>query len=123
MISMNLIGRLGRDAEVKEYNGKKVIHFSVAVDTGYGDKKQTQWVHVSKWGENTKVADYLKKGTQVYVSGEPSLYTSEVGTTYLKLSCSNLTLVGGREAAPAPDAPLAHLQNQPAIEPVDDLPF
>lgn len=120
---MNLIGRLGRDAEVKEYNGKKVIQFSVAVDTGYGDRKQTQWVDVSKWGENTKVADYLKKGAQVYVSGEPSLFTSDQGKTYLKLSCSNLTLVGGRQEAHASDAPLPHLQNQPPVPETSDLPF
>ena len=46
---MNLLGRLGKDAEVKEINGKNVINFTVAVDTGYGDKKTTLWIDAAKW--------------------------------------------------------------------------
>ena len=119
---MNAIGRLGKDAEVKDVNGKKVIQFSVATDQGYGDKKTTLWIDVSKWGEQTGVATYLKKGTQVYVTGEPSLFTSEQGKTYLKLRADKIELLGSREAA-APDAPLPHLQNQPPVADTSDLPF
>jgi single-strand DNA-binding protein len=100
MLNLQAIGRLGKDAEVKEVNGKKMIEFSIATDQGYGDKKTTLWLNCSKWGENTAVAQYLVKGTQVHVAGEPSLntYTNKEGkdVTTLRLSCQQITLCGGK---------------------------
>jgi len=99
MIQTQAIGRLGKDAEVKEVNGKKVLEFTIAVDQGFGDKKTTLWIQCSKWGENTAVSQYLTKGKQVHVSGEPSLntYTNKEGkdVTTLRLRCQEITLVGG----------------------------
>ena len=102
MIAIQAIGRLGKDAEVQTLeSGKKVIKFSIAVDTGYGDNKKTLWLECSKWGENTAVSQYLVKGTQVHIAGEPSLntYTNKDGkeVTTLRLSCSNITLVGSKQ--------------------------
>jgi single-strand DNA-binding protein len=73
MITTTLVGALGRDAIVNDVQGKKVINFSVAITQGYGDNKTTLWVDVAKWGDKTTVAEYLKKGVKVAVSGEPSL--------------------------------------------------
>jgi len=125
MIALQAIGRLGKDAEVQTLeSGKKVIKFSIAVDTGFGDNKKTLWLECSKWGENTAVSQYLVKGTQVHVAGEPSLntYTNKDGkeVTTLRLSCSNITLVGSKQdggqqpAAPQPQ------KNAPVK---DGLPF
>lgn len=77
MIQLQFIGQLGKDAEIREVGQTKVINFSVAVSFGYGEKKSTIWVECSKFGEKTGIADYLKKGTKVYVSGEPSIRTWE----------------------------------------------
>ena len=123
MITMQAIGRLGKDAEVKTLeSGKKVISFSLAVDTGYGDNKRTLWLDVSKWGENTAVAQYLTKGTQVHVDGEPSMRSYEnkeqQTVTVLCLTAQRLTLVGGKGAeAPGPQP----LNTPPAVE--EKLPF
>jgi len=73
MITTTLVGALGKDAIVNDVQGKKVINFSVAITQGYGDNKTTLWVDVAKWGDKTTVAEYLKKGVKVAVSGEPSL--------------------------------------------------
>lgn len=102
MIALQLLGRLGRDAEVKTLeSGKKLINFSIAVDTGWGENKKTLWVECSKFGENTAVALYLTKGTQVHVAGEPSLntYTNKDGkdVTTLRLNCQQITLCGGKQ--------------------------
>lgn len=116
MICTTLIGTLGKDAEVKDLNGKKVINFSVAVNQGYGENKTTLWVDCAKWGEKTGIAEYLKKGTKVAVFGEPSLRKWDGGAT-ITLRVQEIELVGSRQqdAAPAPMAP--------TNEVLDDLPF
>lgn len=125
MIALQAIGRLGRDAEVQTLDsGKKVIKFSIAVDTGYGDNKKTLWIECSKWGENTAVSQYLLKGTQVHVSGEPALntYTNKEGkeVTSLRLTVNNLTLLGGRQEQQPTGAFAAP---EPKIHDTPDLPF
>lgn len=130
MIALQLIGRLGKDAEVKEVNSKKVLEFTVAVDTGYGENKKTLWVQCSKWGENTAVGQYLIKGKQVHVSGEPSLntYTNKEGkeVTTLRLRCMEITLVGdkgsGEQVGVATTIHNDSFSNNPP-DAIDDLPF
>jgi len=71
------------------------------VDSGYGEKKQTLWLDCSLWGKRgEKVGDYIRKGTQLGVTGELGTREHE-GKTYLKLRVSEVTLVGGKpEGAP-----------------------
>ena len=126
---MQACGRLGKDAEVKILDsGKKVINFSIAVDQGFGDNKKTLWVNCQKWGENTNVSQFLLKGKQVAVAGEPTLRTydgNDGKVTTLQLTCNVITLVGNNsDTAPA----LAASRSLPAQETVlpdtkDDLPF
>ena len=63
---VTLLGRAGRDAEVKlTQTGKQIVSCSLAV--GSGDK--TTWFSIQAW---EKTGDYLKdvkKGDLVYVSG------------------------------------------------------
>lgn len=74
MVNITAIGSLGKDAEVKDLqDGKKVINFSIGINQGYGDNKTTLWVECAKFGEKIAVADFLKKGIKVYISGEPTL--------------------------------------------------
>lgn len=74
MNKQEIIGFIGQDAEVKDYNQNQVINFSVAVTEGYTNKStgekitNTIWFECAKWGNNTQIAQYLKKGTQVYIS-------------------------------------------------------
>jgi single-strand DNA-binding protein len=69
--SVSLIGRLGRDPETRHtQGGKTVTNFSVAVDEGFGDRKQTYWIPVVAWEKTAEAAGkYLKKGSQVAVEG------------------------------------------------------
>lgn len=70
-----LVGRLGRDAETKfTPGGAAVTKFSVATSFNRKDpqsgewKEETNWTNITLWnGEN--LANYLLKGTQVYVEG------------------------------------------------------
>jgi len=90
-----LIGRLGRDPETRFTNsGQQVTAFSVATDKQYTDKsgekvKRTIWMRVSAWGKLAEItAQYLAKGSLVYVEGEltadengnPRIWTKTDGT-------------------------------------------
>ena len=54
------------------------------------------------WTERTAVSQYLKKGTQVYVEGQPDIrtYTTQDGRNgaSLTLRVGNIQLLGGRSA-------------------------
>lgn len=71
-----LIGRLGRDPEVKYTpSGKAVATFSIATDESYkndkGEKqKRTEWHRIVLWAKHAEIAGkYLKKGALIFVEG------------------------------------------------------
>ncbi len=73
---VQLIGRLGKDPESKFIpTGKKVTHFSLAVDNRWKDKngetkESTEWVNIEAWGRLGEVCqEYLKKGSLVFIEG------------------------------------------------------
>ena len=94
MLTMTVIGRLGRDPEMRYMpNGDPVTSFSVAIDErtkkdGNWDKA-TVWVRVSVFGKQAEACNqYLAKGRQVYVEGRlsfdaatggPRIYTRSDG--------------------------------------------
>lgn len=83
---ISIAGTLGRDAEYKQtQGGNELCSFPVAVNTGWGENKTTTWFDVTSWGKGSqKLADILRKGSRVAVSGE--LGTREHnGKTYLQV--------------------------------------
>lgn len=119
---MNLftfIGRVGGDAVVRQTsNGKPVANWSVAVDSGYGDKKKTTWVRCTLWGDRgEKIAPHIYKGDKIGVSGE--LSTSEYeGKHSVDVNVREVELLGGKrqEARKPQEAP-------PDDDPNDSIPF
>lgn len=83
-------GNLGADAELGSTpSGEKVCRFRVASKSGYGDRAKTDWVDCSYWGKRGEsVAQYLKKGGKVTVSGELQLseFQRRDGTPGAKLA-------------------------------------
>ncbi len=74
--SVQLIGRLGKDPEVKSFGKSQKASFSIATTDTYknakGDKvEDTQWHNIVIWGSLADVAGkYLKKGEEVCVEGK-----------------------------------------------------
>jgi single-strand DNA-binding protein len=123
-----LLGRVGKDPEVKRFDGGSVqARCSIATSEKYKDKagkqtEETQWHNLIFWGALAELAEkYVEKGSQLYVEGKVKYrdwedkegnkrYTTEINVT-------NMTFVGskpsGDAAKPAP-APAA---------PEEDLPF
>jgi single-strand DNA-binding protein len=104
---MKLIGlcRLGRDAEVRySPDGTPVAAFSAAYNHGrkVDGEQPTQWIDCTLWGTRAeKLADYLKKGTQIEIIGEPCVETFEKrdGSPGWKLAVriDDLQFAGSRE--------------------------
>ena len=70
-----IIGRVGADAEVKDFPTSQLISFSVAVSESYTNKQgekvtNTTWVECSRWTNNVSIAQYIKKGDLIYVEGK-----------------------------------------------------
>ncbi len=139
MIKLQVIGNLGKDAQVNNVNGKSVINFNVAHTERFKDaqgnqKDRTTWVDCSYWTDRTAVAPYLKKGTQVYVEGTPDVrtYTTADGRNgaSLTLRIGSVQLLGSRGNggdSPAPDqsagATYAPNNSNDDSSVADDLPF
>jgi single-strand DNA-binding protein len=73
---VHLIGRLGKDPEIKVYNDRKKATFSLATTDTYKNQKgekveDTQWHNIVIWGPLAGVAEkYLKKGKEVALEGK-----------------------------------------------------
>lgn len=102
----SFIGTVGRDAEVRYTpSGMPVLSVAVANNVGFGDKQQTLWIRVALFGKRAEgqLQNYLKKGQQVFVSGEltQSEYKANDGTTKssLELVANIIDLIGKRNDA------------------------
>ena len=99
-----LIGRLGKDPEIKfTAGGKAVANFSIATDESYKDaqgekQKKTEWHNIVVWGNSVEafIQPYIHKGDMVYVEGKLQTrswedkqtgvkkYTTEINVTDIK---------------------------------------
>ena len=115
------IGTLGKDAEIKNLGGKDVVSFSIAVNSGFGDKKTTDWFSVITW--QVTLFPYLKKGDKVYVEGSPkfSIYNEQV---QVGISSTQIQLLGGgaKQETTTYDSK-ANYSTQKTSQQDDDLPF
>jgi single-strand DNA-binding protein len=145
MIKLQVIGNLGKDCVTNNVNGKTVMNFNVAHTERFRDaqgnqKDKTVWVECAYWTDRTGIAPYLKKGTQVYVEGNPEVrtYTKNDGSfgASLTLRVLSVQLLGSRTDNPGGGSYGGGDSNYGAAsksagvpsasditEPIDDLPF
>lgn len=79
MNKVTLTGRWTKDFECKALDsGKFLAKSSIAVDDGYGDKKQTFFFDVEMWGKTAEAAaNYSGKGKRVLIDGRLKVETWE----------------------------------------------
>jgi single-strand DNA-binding protein len=127
----SFVGTVGRDAETRVTKAGPLLSVTVACNTGFGDKRKTLWVSVALFGKRAEgqFVDLLKKGTNVYVSGELSQneYQASDGTTktQLQVNANILDIVGKREegqAAQSTPKAQAPAKSKPA-DFDEDIPF
>jgi len=105
--SCSFIGRLGRDVESRYMpNGDAVASFSLAVGSTWKDKQgnkqdSTEWVNVTAFGKLGEICgQYLKKGSQVYVSGRMKTEKYEkdgIDRYSTKIIASNIQMLGSKD--------------------------
>jgi single-strand DNA-binding protein len=86
--SVRLIGNLGMNPEVKEFDsGKKMTRMTLATNESYTNQKgekitDTCWHNLVLWGKPAEIAArYLEKGSEVAIEGKLTSrsYTSKEG--------------------------------------------
>lgn len=105
--SVQLIGRLGKDPEVKEFGEKKKASFSIATSDSYKNQKgekieDTQWHNIVIWGKLAGVAEkYLKKGAEVAIEGKlvHRIFETDKGEKkfFTEINVNDLVMLGGKQ--------------------------
>ena len=84
-----LTGHLGPEPTLSyTTDGTPVLRFSLAVNTGFKDRKTCSWYRCVMFGKQAEsVSQYLSKGKAVTVAGEPSIsdYTNDNGVKYTNI--------------------------------------
>lgn len=120
MRKIQIIGNLGKDAEIKVTEKSNFITFSVATSRYAQDK--VLWITCNK-NRSTELAQYLKKGTKVFVSGNLSIreYTSN-GVTKFEPICQvdEIEFVGGSRQEQTQQNVNVPFENQQRAQRVND---
>ena len=118
MINATVVGRLGRDPEMRYTpSGESVTSFSVA---SRGRKDATQWVNVTAWGKvGETLNQYLAKGQPIALTGALQMRSyrdrNEVERTVLELTVRDFEFIASR--------PAGNTDESDADAPLQDLPF
>lgn len=103
MINITLIGRAGKNPEIKFFdNGSVVAKTSMAVNT---DKENTMWFQVEAWGKTAEImGDYITKGKQFGVNGrlKENKWQDQQGNarSSLVVTINQLQLLGSKDDNP-----------------------
>lgn len=107
MNTVVLVGRVGRDAEIRYFeSGKVKANFSVAVNRWDSKTKEetTDWYNIEVWDKQAEFAgEYIKKGRQVVVDGRISIskWTDQTGEERERflIVANNVRLLGSKRDA------------------------
>jgi single-strand DNA-binding protein len=107
--SVQLIGRLGKDPEIKTFEKSKMKVASVTLATNEtytnhkGEKvEDTQWHNLVLWGRlATLVSNYLKKGSEIAIEGKlvhRSYETANGEKRYItEINVNDLVMLRGKQ--------------------------
>jgi len=135
MQTIQIIGYLGKDAEIREFNGKKIVTFSVAVTRKYKDSEDhTTWYYCTRpYREDSNLLEFLTKGRRVFVRGEltADVFIPEDAQKQpmvsLRIACDKVLFLDKRpeeQASAVPTPPKCEPSYEDKeVESNDDLPF
>ncbi len=133
-----LLGRVGKQPEIKQVGDNKVANFSLATSEKFKDKngnkvENTEWHNVVFWGKQADLIEqYVGKGDELYIEGsiKTETYEKDGEKRYAtKIKGSAITFVSKSKK----EGEAQHVQGERSTkqyeEPVlntqdtDDLPF
>lgn len=121
------IGRLGKDPEVRYApSGDAICNFSIAVGWKSKEKEGAEWVRATAFGKLAEVCgQYLKKGSQVYISGRFTTrkWKNKEGVDQYstEINVDQMQMLGGKSESDAPPVINQVAANIPDMD--EDLPF
>lgn len=135
-----LLGRTGKDPEVKTIGDAKCAQFTLATSERYKDRngemqENTDWHNIVCWRQTADIVEkYVKKGSQIFIEGKVkyrSYETDRGEKRYVTdIVAERIELLGKPEGqqnpfpAPAPQQRVQTTPLPPAGEDDDpDLPF
>ena len=125
MNNFSFTGRLTRDAESRTTpSGLAILKFSVANNTGFGEKQKTNYINCALFGKHAEggLKNILSKGQEVAVTGELNLneFTKQDGTKSASLECNvnSVDLIGSKSKHEQIDDSFTTSSND-----IDSIPF
>ena len=102
-----LLGRVGKDPEIQQFDGGNKASFSVATtERGFTTRdgkeipEKTEWHNIVCWkGLSTIVERFVKKGDLIYLEGKITTrsWDSDNGKKYItEIVADNIELLGGK---------------------------
>jgi len=84
MIRCAIIGRvMSEEIKVTETpRGTKVANVDVVANSGYGEKKASNYFRCRSYGIKASIMAEVKKGALIYIDGSLSFYTASNGKVY-----------------------------------------
>ena len=104
-----LMGRLTNSPELKTTpKGVSVTSFSIAVDRGYGENKQTDFINIVGWRQTAEfICKYFTKGSRIVIEGSIQIrkYQDREGNnrTVFEVVANNVHFVDTKSAKPSVD--------------------
>lgn len=131
-----LIGHVGKDPEIKYFDGgASVASFSLATtERGYTATNGTQvpdrtdWHTIVAWRGLAKIAEqFVKKGTQLYIEGKIRIRTyddkNNVKRYVTEIYADSLELLGRKKEEEVGTSQPSYTEQTPPPSQEDDLPF
>lgn len=96
MISVTVVGNVGRSAESRDAGNTTVTKFSVASSRKQKDGTQdTTWLQAKIFGRRGEsLCQYITKGSRVALVGELRTFEARDGTTCLEVIVDQVELLG-----------------------------
>lgn len=129
---MNLAIITGRTTRAFETytskSGTTIAKSTVAVDSGFGDKKRTDFINITTFGKTAEFcADYVEKGDLVEVNGHivTGSYKKSDGTTVFTtdVNVDAIKKLAGKKQESKAEEPYASMPETPFEQIESDIPF
>ncbi len=94
-----ILGRLGQDPKSMQFDGNKLVTFSVATQYEYNGKKMAEWHSITSYGKIAESCEkHLRKGSVVLVEGriKYKTYTDKngVGKNSTSIQANSVKFLG-----------------------------
>jgi single-strand DNA-binding protein len=117
MITIQILGRMVKDAEPRTFGSNSVAQFTIATDHTVKGEKVPDFMNCKAWGKTGEVVcNHFSKGARIFATGELTSRTFE-GKTYWEVNVSTVSFVDAKPVAPQ------RKEEKKTVPTVDDSAF